>query len=70
MTQKNELSKIRDYDRHKSRACVDLFVEVADYLNSIIRANKKNNIFVFIFKSPWRDVNSSQRNGKSPRRDS
>ena len=31
MTQKNELSKIRDYDRHKSRACVDLFVEVADY---------------------------------------
>ena len=31
MTQENQLSKIRDYDRHKSRACVDQFVEVADY---------------------------------------
>jgi hypothetical protein len=28
MTQKNQLSKIRDYDRHKSRACVDLFLKV------------------------------------------
>ena len=28
MTQKNQLSKIRDYDRHKSRACVDLFRKV------------------------------------------
>jgi hypothetical protein len=33
MTQKNQLSKIRDYDRHKSRACVDLFLKVTRSIN-------------------------------------
>ena len=50
MTPKNQLSKIRDYDRHKSRACVDLFLKVtrSSILTIIIN---RDEIFDYVILS-------------------
>jgi hypothetical protein len=50
MTQKNQLSKIRDYDRHKSRACVDLFLKVtlSNTLTIIINRDEIFDYVIFV----------------------
>jgi hypothetical protein len=51
MTQKNQLSKIRDYDRHKSRACVDLFLKVtrSSILTIIIKRDEIFDYVIFVW---------------------
>ena len=50
MTQKNQLSKIRDYDRHKSRACVGLFLKVtrSNILTIIINRDEIFDYVIFV----------------------
>ena len=50
MTQKNQLSKIRDYDRHKTRACVDLFLKVtrSSILTIIINRDEIFDYVIFV----------------------
>ena len=50
MTQKNLLSEIRDYDRHKSRACDDLFLKVtqSNILAIIINKDELFDYIIFV----------------------
>jgi hypothetical protein len=50
MTQKTQLSKIRDYDRHKSRACIDLFLKVtrSSILTIIINRDEIFDYVIFV----------------------
>jgi hypothetical protein len=50
MTQENQLSEIRDYDRHKSRACVVLFLKVtrSNILTIIINRDEIFDHVIFV----------------------
>jgi hypothetical protein len=51
MTQKYQLNKIRGYDRHKSRACVDLFLKVtlSSILTTIINRDAIFDYVIFVW---------------------
>jgi len=47
MTQKNQLNRtVRDYNRHKSRACVDLFLKVTR--SNILTIINRDEIFDYV----------------------